>query len=65
VYYICPVFSIHSLFWKSKIGFWSHLAVCVFPASTFECLNQSGICTMAPEPNSMAYFINPCHQSCV
>jgi hypothetical protein len=34
---------------------------------TFECLNpifiKLGMCIMAPEPISAAYFINPSHQS--
>jgi hypothetical protein len=43
------------------------LCLCI-PISTFGYLNQSSwnlVCTyiMAPEPISMAYFINPTHQS--
>jgi hypothetical protein len=40
------------------------LCVCASPLLTFECLNyENGMYIMAPEHVSMAYFINPSHQS--
>jgi hypothetical protein len=55
------------LSWSSLMWYPCCPCVCVSPPPlTFECLNQSmklGVCIMAPEPISVAYFLNPSHQS--
>jgi hypothetical protein len=65
----CPFLAYFPYFEKMKVGLCDLHAVGVSvnpPLLTFECLNKSmklGLYIMAPEPISVAYFINPSHQS--
>jgi hypothetical protein len=52
---------------KIKVGLWDHHAVCESPTINYwmpePIFMKFGVYIMAPEPISMAYFINPSHQS--
>jgi hypothetical protein len=63
------VFSLLSLFKKMSVGLCDHHAVCVSESRSNNfwmrepIFMKLGMCTVAPEPISAAYFINSSHQS--
>jgi hypothetical protein len=67
---LCFVFSLLPLFWKMKVGSWDFHALCLSvnsPPINFwmheQIFTKLAMYIMATQPISMAYFINPSHQS--